>query len=377
MTAGAAGAEVTDRQPATNGLEAAGDAGEEALAGMRGAIRAAVEAERPLRLRGGDTKVFLGRPVVAAPLDLRPYAGVVTYEPAELVITARAGTLLSELEATLAQRGQMLGFEPPRFGAGSTLGGVVAAGLSGPARPYLGAVRDFVLGVRIMDHTGTLLRFGGQVMKNVAGYDVSRLMAGALGTLGPITEVSLRVVPRPAQTCSIAWRLDETAATARMQSLGRLALPISGLQYDGEMLHARLAGTAEALAAAVDTLRPEAVTNDLSVWDGLRDLSLPFFAGPGRLWRLIVPPATPPLAVPGHWYWDWGGAQRWLRSSAAPGHIIAQAAAAGGHASLFRGADGSEPPSALAPALLGLVQRIKRSFDPHGLFNPGRLHPEL
>src|SRR5881275_3339057 len=161
-------------------------------------VRRAAEARQPLRIRGGGTKDWYGMPPAGELLDTRAHAGIVDYEPTELVITARCGTPLAEIEAVLAERGQMLAFEPPHFGAGATIGGAIAAGLSGPRRPYAGAVRDFVLGARIVNGKGEDLSFGGRVIKNVAGYDVSRLMAGSLGTLGIITEISFKVLPRPA-----------------------------------------------------------------------------------------------------------------------------------------------------------------------------------
>lgn len=358
----------------TTGQRAAPDEATRAIAAR---VREAAATGRALALRGGDTKRFYGRECSGEPLDLSGLRGVVAFEPTELVITARACTPLAEIEALLASANQVLGFEPPRYGAGGTLGGAVASGLSGPARPYWGAARDYVLGVEIIDGRGQYLRFGGQVMKNVAGFDVSRLMAGALGTLGILGQVSLRVLPAPRVVRSLAWQLTPQAARERMLSLPRSPWPISGMCYDGSLLRVRLAGSEEAVSHASRELAPDGVEAGLDFWSGLRDLGLPFFGeDPRPLWRLSLPPAAPdPLNV-GALLHDWGGAQRWLHADDGVA-LRAHCQAHGGHACRFRGgvddAPFAEPPSALR----ALMQRLKDALDPSDVLNPGRMYAWL
>ncbi|MET0294628.1 MAG: glycolate oxidase subunit GlcE [Phenylobacterium sp.] len=339
-------------------------------------VRAAARERRPLRIVGGDSKAFLGRPVGGETLSLREQAGVVDYDPAELVVTARAGTPVLELQALLAGRGQMLGFEPPVFGQASTIGGVVAAGLSGPRRPFAGAVRDAVLGVGILDGRGRALRFGGVVFKNVAGFDAFRLMAGAFGRLGVILEVSLRVAPRPAAEVGLALEVALEQAREVTGRLLRQAAPLSGACHDGARLHLRLSGGRGAVAAAARQLGGEA--EDLGFWTALRDLALPVFGGDGRLWRLGLPEGAATPDLPGGWVWDWAGAQRWLVSDAPAADVRAAAASLGGHATLFRGqVEDGEAFSPLAGPVLALHKRLAAVFDPAGILNPGRLHAEL
>ena len=339
-------------------------------------VRAAVETRTPLLIRGGGSKAFYGRGVEAQPLEVNGHSGVLSYEPSELVIRARAGTPLAEIEALLAERRQMLPFEPPHFGAGATFGGMIAAGLSGPRRPWGGAVRDAVLGVTLINGRGELLRFGGQVMKNVAGYDVSRLLAGSLGTLGVIVEASIKVLPHPEQEITLIRHCDADDALARLAGWGRRPLPISASLYDNGHLLLRLSGTRSGVLAARATLGGDETADD--VWADLREQRLDFFRGASPLWRLSLPPATPMPDLPGEQIVEWGGALRWLRSEAPAETIFAAARAVGGHATRFRHHDGSREVFApLAPALLALHRRVKAAFDPFGLFNPGRLYAEL
>jgi len=333
-------------------------------------IREASSAGKSLQLLGGGTKSFLvGEPRTPC-LPLGGYRGIIAYQPSELVIEARAGTPLLEIESLLAEHGQVLAFEPPRFGPASTIGGVVSAGLSGPARPYAGAARDHVLGVGLLDPSGTLLRFGGRVMKNVAGYDVSRLVAGAWGTLGPIAEVAVRVAPRPERVLALAWDADAAFALSRMNELARQSWPLAGACFDGSRLRLRLAGTGAAVAAAVDALQPETLEEALGFWDALRDFQLPFFADERPLWRLSLPPAAGPVALPGDTLIDWGGAQRWLKTDAGAAEIHGAARRAGGHAQPFFAADVAQYAS-LSPAQRALQARLRTSFGAAGLFNPG------
>ena len=339
-------------------------------------VRAAADDRTPLAITGGGTKDFLGRITQAERFDVSGHRGIVTYEPTELVLTARGGTPLAEVEAVLEEQGQMLAFEPPAFGEAATIGGVVAAGLSGPARPYAGAARDFVLGTRVLNGGGEALRFGGEVMKNVAGYDVSRLMTGAWGTLGVLLEVSLKVLPRPARVRTIAFETSEEEAIERCNAWAAKPLPITGACHDGEVLRVRLAGTEGGLAAAGGALGGEAIDGDDAFWTALREQTLPFFVRDGApLWRISVPPGAAALGIGGDTLVDWGGALRWLRTGAPTTKVRAAAERAGGHATLFRGGDRTGAVfQALAPAVRQLHERIKVAFDPAGILNPGRMY---
>jgi glycolate oxidase FAD binding subunit len=342
-----------------------------------------------LRIRGSGSKDWYGEPWPAGDalpvLDTRAHAGIVDYDPSELVVTARCGTPLAELEATLAASGQMLACEPPRFGAGATVGGCVAAGLSGPRRASAGSVRDFVLGARLVNGRGQHVAFGGQVIKNVAGYDVSRLLAGSLGILGLITEVSLKVVPVPVAEATLRFDgLEQATALERLNRWAGQPLPLSASAWADGTLHVRLSGAEAAVRAARSALGGELLpdTDASSFWAALREQSAPFFSGGAPLWRMSVPSIAPPLALagqgPGGELLEWGGALRWTRSTL-PADVLREAArAAGGHATLFRAADtlsGRFAP--LDPALLHIHKRLKAEFDPAGVFNPGRLYPGL
>jgi len=402
-------------------------------------IRAAQASGTPLVIQGGGSKDFYGNAHEGEVLSTRTLSGVIDYQPKELVLTARAGTPLAEIEALLAEQGQMLAFEPPHFGerplpnpdgttkqstkpaggqvaaylplageganvapktVNDTLGGSIASGLSGPRRPYAGAVRDFVLGVRIIDGTGQPLRFGGQVIKNVAGYDVSRLMVGALGTLGLITEVSLKVLPMPATETTLQFELDEAAAILKMNQWAGQPLPLSATSWHAGLLTLRLSGAATAVQAAQAKLGGEGLKDAAAFWQRLRDQATPFFdkrasASNQGLWRLAVKPTAPPLNLGDAQWIEWGGAVRWLVSDAPADTLREAANRAGGHANLFRGAPLPNPlplageganvmPNAingafapLAPALLRLHRNLKQRFDPRGIFNRGRLYPDF
>jgi glycolate oxidase FAD binding subunit len=343
-------------------------------------IREAAAQKRPLCIRGGGTKDFYGAAVQGARLDTTAYRGIVAYEPTELVITARAGTPLDEVEAALAEKGQMLAFEPPHFGAGATVGGCVAAGLSGPRRPYAGALRDFLLGVRMLDGRGSDLRFGGQVMKNVAGYDVSRLMAGSMGTLGVLLEVSLKVLPRPGAVTTLRMSCDEAEAINRFNDWAGKPLPVTATAWrDGE-LWVRLAGAPAAVDAAAGKIGGAAVEPSQAgrFWDDLREQTDPFFSGEAPLWRVSVRSTAAPLGLPGGQLIEWGGALRWLKSAADAKAIRTAASAAGGHATLFRAPDKSAGAfQPLPPALLKLHRNLKQALDPAGVLNPGRMYSDF
>jgi glycolate oxidase FAD binding subunit len=343
-------------------------------------IRAAAAGNRPLRLRGGGTKDFYGQALRGEVLDTRDYAGIIAYEPTELVITVRCGTPLTELEGALHAQGQHLAFEPPHFGSGATVGGMVAAGLSGPRRAWAGAVRDFVLGVRLLDGRGDDLSFGGQVMKNVAGYDISRPMAGSLGTLGLILEVSLKVPPLPFAEATLKLEMPEDKAIGILNHWGGQPLPISASAWADGDLALRLSGAASAVKAAREAIGGEVMDPDQAprFWTAIREQADPFFSTDKPLWRLSVPSVAPPLDLPGEQLIEWGGSLRWLASNADARTIRAGAAQAGGHATLFRAADKSAGAfTPLAPPLLNIHRRLKHSFDPAGVFNPGRMYPDL
>ncbi|MET0094207.1 MAG: glycolate oxidase subunit GlcE [Sedimenticola sp.] len=329
-------------------------------------------------LTGGGSKAFYGRSCEAEPLDVSGHRGIINYEPKELVITARAGTPLAEIEAALAEQGQMLAFEPPYFGDTATLGGTVACGLSGPRRPHAGSARDFVLGCHIINGLGQALHFGGEVMKNVAGYDVSRLMCGAMGTLGLMLDISLKVLPRPAQEITLVQERSEADAIRLMNLWAGKPWPISAASYDGLKLHVRLCGSPKGVEAACGRIGGERLEESSRFWKGLREHQLGFFDTSVPLWRLSVAPETGPMGLQGKQFIDWGGAQRWLLSDARADELRTAAARAGGHALLFRGGDREgDVFHPLPEPVMGLHRTLKQAFDPKGVFNPGRLYREL
>lgn len=338
-------------------------------------VNHALNSATPLRIQGGNSKAFLGRKVEGDVLDTRVHRGIVSYDPTELVITARAGTPLAELEAALDAAGQMLTCEPAQFAGAATLGGMVAAGLSGPRRPWSGAVRDLVLGTRLITGTGKHLRFGGEVMKNVAGYDLSRLLAGSFGCLGVMTEVSLKVLPKPRQCLSLRLEMDAALALRKLAEWGQQPLSLSAASHDGHALHLRLEGGEGSVAAARERLGGELL--DSSYWADLREQRLDFFADPRPLWRLSVPIHTGVLALPGEQLIDWGGAQRWLKSDADVALIRQAAAEVGGHATCFTAGHCDSPFHPLAAPLLRYHRQLKTQLDPQGIFNPGRMYREV
>ncbi|WP_439878341.1 glycolate oxidase subunit GlcE [Pseudomonas prosekii] len=327
----------------------------------------------PLRIQGSNSKAFLGREVAGEVLDTRAHRGIVSYDPTELVVSVRAGTPLSELLAALDAKGQMLPCEPPSFGDGATVGGMIGAGLSGPRRPWSGSVRDFVLGTRVITGLGRHLRFGGEVMKNVAGYDLSRLLVGSYGCLGVLTEVSLKVLPKPRQCLSISLEIDSARALIKLAEWGQQPLPISAASHDGQRLHLRLEGGEGSVTAAHQRLGGEPL--DSGYWAQLNEQRLAFFDEGLPLWRLSLPNNLGPLALPGEQLIDWAGAQRWLKSDA--DNIQALAHEFGGHATCFSHGASQTPFQPLAAALLRYHRQLKAQLDPQGLFNPGRMYAEF
>ncbi len=340
---------------------------------LREQVRAATAARAPLVIRAGGTKDFYGNATDGQRLDPRGCAGIVAHEPTELVITARCGTTLAELEATLDAAGQMLPFEPPHFGAAATVGGCIASGLAGPRRASAGGVRDYLLGAKLLVGSGDVLAFGGTVMKNVAGYDVARLAAGSLGVLGVITEVSLKVLPKPVAVATLRLELDEAAALKRMNDWAGKPLPVSATTWHDGVLQVRLSGAGAAVAEAQTKIGGEAV-DGAALWHGLREQTDPYFGGDAPLWRLALPSTAPALDLAGTQLVEWGGAQRWLRSDAPAAEIRARAAACGGHATLFRGGERHDVFAPLPVPIAAIHQRLKAEFDPAGIFNRGRMY---
>ena len=339
------------------------------------AIRQAHDNQCPLRIIGGDTKRFFGQALGEA-LSTAGHRGILRYHPTELVITARSGTPLAEIETMLVAHNQMLAFEPPGFGDAATLGGTVAAGLSGPRRFSAGAARDFVLGVSCLNGRGELLRFGGEVVKNVAGYDAARLMAGSWGTLAVLLDISLKVLPRPETELTVSQGMAPEFALEQANRLAGRPLPLTGAAYDGTRLWLRLSGSGAGVAQARQLIGGDIEHDGHAFWTDLKEQRLAFFRDPRPLWRIAVAPATPPLALAGDWFYDWGGALRWLKTERPAREIHTAAQAQGGHARLFRGGtaaprDGAAPE--LSPALAQLHRRLKQAFDPRGILNPQRL----
>lgn len=342
-------------------------------------VRQATADKSPLQIVGGGTKAFYGRQVPAegsSTVSLSEHCGITHYDPVELVVSVRTGTRLSELEAALEAEGQQLGCEPPHFGTTATVGGMIATGLSGPRRPWSGSVRDFVLGSRVIGREGKQLRFGGEVMKNVAGYDLSRLMVGALGTLGIITEISLKVLPKPTATAGLRLEMSLENALQRLAQWGRQPMPITAAAYYEGALHLRLEGGTSSVRATAEKLGGDAL--ETGFWQDLREHRLAFF-GPTDtrpLWRLSLPNNCAPLAIEGDTVYDWAGAQRWLRSNSDPRLLREAVTRAGGHATCYTPGT-AEPFTPLSKPVARYHRQLKAQLDPNGIFNPGRLYPEF
>ena len=375
---------------------------ENALQHLIDQIHTAAAQRTPLCIRGGGSKDFYGEILQGELLDTSSHRGIVNYEPSELVVTVRAGTPLAELEAALAEQGQGLAFEPPRFGTLSgTCGGMVAAGLSGPARASVGGVRDYVLGVQMVNGRGEALTFGGQVMKNVAGYDVSRLMVGAMGTLGLLTELSLKVLPVAPAEATLVFQLDQAAALAQLHRWGAQPLPLNASCWvcdnttpnAPELLFVRLRGAIAAVESACKKMLADVPGQRMDNaqagpdWAACRDMKLPFFNAPAdkslALWRLSVPQTAPVLALPWPQLIEWHGGLRWLWAPTSAQPQLQQAVGAvGGSASLFIAASDNTKGnkncfSPLSPAIEQIHRRLKAEFDPAGIFNPGRMYANI
>ncbi|MBT3059182.1 MAG: glycolate oxidase subunit GlcE [Candidatus Thiodiazotropha sp.] len=344
---------------------------------LRRAVLDAAGESRPLQLMGHGSKAFYGRACLGDPLSLAEHSGIISYEPTELVITARGGTALKEIEDALREKGQMLPFEPPQFDGKGTIGGAIASGLSGPRRPWGGAPRDLLLGMKLLDGRGQILRFGGQVMKNVAGYDLSRLMAGAMGTLGILLEVSIKVLPKPPQEHTLMLSAgDWAAARPLLHKMLIEGVPVTASYSQGEQHKLRLACSQQRVEQIVQRYGVEAVDHQVDFWRALRDQQLDYFTQKEPLWRLSIPPAAD-IDSKEQMLYEWSGGVRWLFSARPGSEIRSRVENAGGHAILFRNGDRSgEIFHPLHPRLAAMQKGLKQVFDPEGIFNPGRHYPD-
>ncbi|NOQ14286.1 MAG: glycolate oxidase subunit GlcE [Methyloprofundus sp.] len=348
---------------------------------LQNKVSQAFESGDILMIKAGGSKDFYGRSASisqpATELNISQHYGIISYEPTELVITARAGTPLKVIEQLLAENRQMLAFEPPAFGKHATLGGTIACNLSGPRRAYSGAARDYVLGTKIINGKAEILSFGGTVMKNVAGYDVSRLMAGAMGTLGVILEASIKVVPQPETEITLVQTIDISSALNKLHQWSALPLPMSASCFYQDHLYIRLSGTEKSLRTAKQKIGGEILSEADAFWHSIKEQQHDFFNNKQTLWRLSTASNTTPLTLADDTLYEWGGALRWFQSNQSPS-VIRESSEKTGHTTLFRSpAVRDEVFQTLPQPLLKLHQNLKRSFDPHGVFNIGRLYPEF
>ena len=345
-------------------------------------IQQASLEQTPLQIAGNGSKSFYGNPSPGEVLSLSEHSGIVEYEPNELVITVRAGTPLAEIKNRLATHGQMLAFEPPSFGDNATIGGTIACGVSGPRRISAGSARDFVLGCKVLTGKGEIIQFGGQVIKNVAGYDVSRLMVGAMGTLGILLEISLKVLPLPEQEITIAMGAKTNEAIDIMNARAGQALPLTGACYDGEAVLLRFSSTEKGIKHATNMVAGDELQQGEKFWQELNEQQHFFFEEEVPLWRLSLAPATLHLGIPGNWLFDWGGGLRWLKTDAQPADVRDAAAAEGGHATLFRHHEmwrEQQEISVFHPLPAGLMnihQKLKAAFDPNRILNRDRYYKD-
>jgi len=341
-------------------------------------VEQAIADKTPLSISAGKSKLFYGNQVDGQTLDVSQHSGIINYEPTELVVTARAGSNLKQLEQVLDGENQMFGFEPPAFDDSATIGGTIACNLSGPRRAFSGAARDFVLGSKIINGKGESIHFGGEVMKNVAGYDVSRLMCGAMGTLGVMQELSIKVLPKPETELTLVHEMDSYESLNKVHQLGQSALPISATAFDDNKLYIRLSGSEPAATAARDLIGGDVVDDGNNYWLNLKEQKLEFFNQEGNLWRLSLASNTPVLNLPGEILCEWNGAQRWLVSNENEEVIRDAVAKLGGHAVCYR--QQSKPESVFHPLETGLLKihrHLKNAFDPTGLMNPGKMYTEI
>ncbi len=344
---------------------------------LKAQVDAALTQKKPLEIRGGDSKRFYGRQpeLELTPLEIHSHQGIVNFAPTELIMTARAGTRIREINQALHEQGQHLAFEPPEFHGTATLGGTLATGFSGPARPWGGGARDHMLGVRLLNGRGQVLRFGGEVIKNVAGYDVSRLMVGAMGTLGVILEASFKVMPKPTTEKTVVRPMDRQQGLEFMEGLGAKPSPLRGAVHLDGNVYLRLCGSETNVQTAIQELGGDVLPPESSFWHDLREFSHPFFETPLPIWRIVLPTGARP-SLPGEIMADWSGGQWWVCSDAPPEKIRGPVSEVSGHAIMFRGGDRTGdvfPP--LPPPMASLQARIRAAFDPEEIFNPGKISP--
>jgi len=342
----------------------------------------AAKDKRPLNIIGGNSKAWYGREVVGEPLNLAEHEGILAYQPKELTLKVRAGTKLSVIADALDEHRQRLPFDPPYFGESATIGGTMACNFSGPRRPYAGSARDFMLGCNIINGKGEKLHFGGEVMKNVAGFDVSRLMVGSLGTLGVLLDVSLKVLPHREAEQTVALPASFSESIAIMSKWAATPLPVTAMCADGDFVYFRICGTNSAVQRSLKEIGGTIHGGGFQLWKDLREHELPYFDDPRPLYRLSLPSAAPFAsledALVSDWFIGWGGAQRWLKSDLPLAVVQAYARSLGGTASIFRyGNRGDEVFAPLPAPVMALHQRLKASFDPHRILNVGRMYKDL
>jgi glycolate oxidase FAD binding subunit len=341
----------------------------------------AAQTKQALQIIGNNSKAFYGCITdddVTTPLFVAEHSGIIDYQPSELTITARAGTALKEIIELLAEHRQMLAFEPPTFDGRASLGGCIATALAGPRRPWTGSVRDYVIGMRLLTGDGKDIRVGGKVMKNVAGYDLFRPMAGALGTLGVMLDITLKLLPLPETETSFSMKLEATAMQNVLRDWRNASMPISASSYDNGMLNARLSGSAVSIEDAIYKLPSDMLELSADYWQELNEHKLPFFDDPAPLYRLVVPGNAPCDFVTGETLIDWAGSLRWIKTPIPFSEVQNHAAALGGTASVYRnGLKNEDVFSHMSDPLLALHKRIKGVMDPAGILNPGRLYRAL
>jgi glycolate oxidase FAD binding subunit len=340
-------------------------------------IQRAYQKKIPLHVSAGNTKHFYGRNIQAKTLSLAHHKGIIEYEPSELYITARSGTPLQEIEQTIAEQHQIIPCEPPYFGTAATIGGMVASGLAGPRRVHAGTVRDCILGAEIINGKGEFLRFGGKVMKNVAGYDVSRLMCGALGTLGVLMSVSLRLLPKPVCEQTIALSLGSNMAIEKMNQWANTAMPISATFFDGRSLYLRLSSSLSAIETCKRKIGGEVMNQDEMFWNNIKEQAHNFFDSTKPLWRISVPTYTQNLNLPGECAIEWNGALRWYLSDADETTIRSEAEHVGGNANLFKGSITENVFHPLSKTSMRIHKKLKQAMDPAGILNPGKMFAEF
>ncbi len=340
-------------------------------------ILTAYQQKQPLKITSGKTKQFYGRKINAEILNVKNHSGVVEYEPSELYITARSGTPLSEIERIIDHKNQILPFEPPRFGASATIGGTVACGLSGPRRAYSGSLSDCILGADVINGKGEQLHFGGRVMKNVAGYDVSRLMCGALGTLGVITSITLRLLPKPENEQTITFETSCTEAIEKMNQWANTPLPISATFHDMNTLYVRLSGSPSTIKSSAKEMQGEFIEKNETFWETVKKHKHPFFDTELPLWRISVPPSTPELNIQGECLMEWSGALRWYATDSDERAIRTEVERVGGQATLFKGNSTQNIFHPLSKASMKFHKHLKQVMDPGYILNPGKMFAEL